>query len=82
MCYDHIVSHLSKSRLGELMEKAEVSREELAELVESTPKVLEAIEQGKYDPPLSISYKLAAALKVPVENLFEDWTEQHGRIAD
>ena len=72
MTYNHMTASLSKSRLGELMERNGVTRAELAELLRSSPKTLEAIEKGDYDPPLSLAYKIAAALKVPVERLYTD----------
>ena len=72
MTYNHITSYMSKSRLGELLERNKMSRDELAKLVDASPKTISAIENGDYDPPLSFAYKLAAALNVPVEKLFTD----------
>ena len=72
MTYNHIASHMSRSRLVELLERKRMTRDELAELLGASSKTLEAIEHGNYDPPLSFAYKLAAALEVPVERLFSD----------
>jgi len=74
--YNHITAHLTKSRLDELMKRSNVSREELAKLMAVSDETLKAISDGRYDPPLSIAYKLAAALKVPVEDLYEDTAER------
>lgn len=82
MTYNHIQPFLTKHRLGELLDRAGMSRDDLAKFIETTPQVLEAIEDGKYDPPLSMAYKLAGALEVPVEDLYEDWTAKNGRIAE
>lgn len=72
MTYNHIEAFMSKSRLGELLERSEMTRDELAKFLNISPKTIAAIEKGDYDPPLSFAYKLAAALKVPVERLFSD----------
>jgi putative transcriptional regulator len=72
MTYNHIANDLSQSRLAELLERSGVTREELAKLLNASPQTLAAIEKGNYDPPLSFAYKLAAALKIPVERLYSD----------
>ena len=77
MCYDHVTSHLTQSRIGELLKRIKITHEELARRIQATPETLKAIQDGRYDPPLSVAHKLAAALHVPVEKLFHD-TE--GRI--
>jgi putative transcriptional regulator len=79
MCYDHLTSHLTKSRIGELLERNKMTYEELAKLMNVPAGTLNAIQDGRYDPPLSVAYKLAAALNVPVEKLFDD---EGGRIFD
>lgn len=72
MCYNHIQNFMSKPRLGELLERAGLTHEELARRLNVPLKTVTAIEKGNYDPPLSFAYKLAAELRVPVERLFSD----------
>lgn len=72
MCYNHIANFMPKSRLGELLERIGMTRDELAKNLNVSSKTLVAIEKGNYDPPLSFAYKLAAELKIPVERLFTD----------
>ena len=72
MCYNHVASFMPKTRLHELLERAGMSREDLASRLNVTSKTINAIEQGDYDPPLSFAYRLAAELKIPVERLFSD----------
>lgn len=72
MTYDHIQSSISKSRLAELLERNDMTHDDLAKFLGSSARTLQAIEKGDYDPPLSFAYKLAAALQVPVEQLFSD----------
>lgn len=77
MCYDHVTSFLTKSRIGELLERNQMTFDELAKLIDAPPATLKAIQDGRYDPPLSVAHKLAAALHVPIEKLFDD---NDGRI--
>jgi transcriptional regulator with XRE-family HTH domain len=72
MCYNHVVNHLTKSRIDELMKRVKIDDKELARRTDTTPAMLRAIKEGSYDPPLSIAHKLAAALYVSVERLFDD----------
>ena len=77
MCYDHLTSHLTKSRIGELLQRNNMTYDELAKLTNASATTIKAIQDGRYDPPLSIAHKLAAALNVPVEKLFDD---EDGRV--
>jgi len=72
MCYDHLTSHLTKSRLAELLERNKMTIDEMARRIGASGETLKAIQDGRYDPPLSLAYKLAAALDIPVERLFDD----------
>lgn len=72
MTYNHIQAFMTKGRLEELLERNEMSRDELAKLMGASERTIEAIDKGEYDPPLSVAYKLAAALRMPVERLFTD----------
>jgi putative transcriptional regulator len=72
MCYNHIQNFMSKPRLLELLDRAGMTKEDLADRLNVPAKAIDAIEQGNYDPPLSFAYKLAAELKIPVERLFTD----------
>ncbi|MGO7450558.1 helix-turn-helix domain-containing protein [Rhizobium leguminosarum] len=79
MCYDHIVNHMTTSRIDELLKRNNTTIEEMARRIEATPEMLKAIQDGRYDPPLSVAHKLAAAFDVPVERLFDD---KDGRLYD
>lgn len=72
MCYDHVVSVISKIRMNELLKRNKMSIDELAKLINASPASLRAMEKGNYDPPLSVAYKLAAALNVSIEKLYSE----------
>lgn len=72
MCYDHVVSNLTKARVEELLTRNNMTEEELAKLINASPLTLKAIQDGRYDPPLSVAHKLAGAFNIPVEKLFDD----------
>jgi hypothetical protein len=40
MTYDHITNYMHKARLGVLLERSGVTREELAKLLNASPKTL------------------------------------------
>ncbi len=47
-----------------------ISQEDLAKMCKVTRQTINAIENNKYDPTLSLAFKLAQALQVPVDKLF------------
>jgi putative transcriptional regulator len=56
-----------------------LTQEGLAERVGVTRQTIISIERGNYDPSVGLALRLARALGVPVEDLFEiDPEEDHG----
>lgn len=47
-----------------------ISQEDLARMCKVTRQTINAIENNKYDPTLSLAFKLAQALQVPIDKLF------------
>jgi putative transcriptional regulator len=81
MLYDHIAADFKPGRLQDLLKRAPDdanSKEKLATLVGCSKETLDAIEKGKYEPPLQLAYKLSAALRVPLEYLLSDDQEYSG----
>lgn len=75
MCYDHIVSSFSASRVQELFKKAPTdvnTPEKMAKVTGIPIKVIEEMQKGDYEPTLHVAYKLAAAFDVPLDKLFAD----------
>jgi putative transcriptional regulator len=61
---------LSKNKLKEYREKAGLSQEKLAALVEVTRQTIISIESGRYVPSLELALKFAKQFKCKVEDLF------------
>lgn len=75
MLYDHIVSQLPARRISELFERAPIdanSPEKLSKLTGISLDAIKQMEEGELEPTLNMAYKLAAAFRIPLENLFAD----------
>lgn len=58
------------NRIRELRKAAGVSQEELAKRCGVSRQTINAIENNKYDPTLSLAFSLAGALGTTVDGLF------------
>lgn len=58
------------SRVRELRERLGWSQGELAEHLSVSRQTINAIETGKYDPSLSLAFKLARLFGEPIEAIF------------
>jgi len=56
----------------------EMTQQELADRVGSTRQTIFSIEKGRYNPSVGLALRLAAALGVKVEDLFELEEDGHG----
>ena len=52
-------------------DRDEMTQQELAERAGCTRQTIIAVEQGKYVPSLELAYKIARALVVPLEEVFQ-----------
>ena len=52
-------------------ENGEMSQQELAEKADCTRQTIIAIEQGKYNPSLSLAFKIARAFGKKIEEVFQ-----------
>jgi putative transcriptional regulator len=48
----------------------EMTQAELADRVGTTRQTIIAIEQGKYSPSLEVAFRIAHALRVPLDDVF------------
>lgn len=51
-------------------DRDEMTQQELANLAGCTRQTIIAIEQSKYVPSLDLAFRIAAAFKVPLEEVF------------
>lgn len=75
MIYDHICDTFRAKRLSQLIERAPKdanSPEKLSKLTGISLENLKLMDAGKLEPTLNMSYKLAAAFRIPLESLCGD----------
>ena len=53
------------------LDRDEMTQQELAEKAGCTRQTVIAIEQGKYVPSLELSFRIARAFQVPLEDVFQ-----------
>ncbi|CEG27158.1 helix-turn-helix transcriptional regulator [Bacillus sp. B-jedd] len=56
--------------IKELRKAKKISQEELATMCDVSRQTINAIENNKYDPSLSLAFLLAESLEVTVDELF------------
>ena len=80
LAFDNFISYLlSKMREGEdlktniraLREKMDISSAQLAEKVGVPIQTINYLEEGRYNPSLTLAYKIADVLHCKIEDLFE-----------
>ncbi|MDD2666441.1 MAG: helix-turn-helix transcriptional regulator [Methanocellales archaeon] len=59
-----------KNKLKVFRAMHDLTQEDLAEKVEVTRQTINAIEKERYDPSLTLAFKLANLFKVKIEELF------------
>jgi len=64
-----------KSRLRILRAEREWSQQELADRLEVSRQTVNSIEKGRYDPSLTLAFKLGRLFDVPIESIFIDEPE-------
>ena len=60
-----------KSRLKVLRAERDWTQADLAAQLDVSRQAVNAIETGKYDPSLSLAFKIAAVFQRPIESIFE-----------
>ncbi|XOQ43593.1 MAG: HTH cro/C1-type domain-containing protein [Clostridium sp.] len=58
-----------KTRVKELRTKANLTQEQLAELVHVSSRTIISIEKGQYKPSLMLAYRMAQVFGTTVEDL-------------
>ncbi|HJV17803.1 MAG TPA: helix-turn-helix transcriptional regulator [Bacillales bacterium] len=60
-----------KNQIRQLRKIKKLSQDELAQLCHVTRQTINAIENNKYDPTLSLAFELANHLETTVDELFQ-----------
>ena len=58
------------NRIRDLREAKGMTQAALAELVDVSRQTIIAVEKGRYDPSLSLAFRIADAFKESVESVF------------
>lgn len=58
------------NRIKQYRKEMSISQEDLAKLCHVSRQTINAIENNKYDPTLSLAFQLATVLQVTVDELF------------
>lgn len=61
-----------RNRLKVLRAERDWTQAELADRLNVSRQTVNAIEKGKYDPSLSLAFKISRLFDMPIENLFID----------
>ena len=61
-----------KNKLRVLRAEYRFSQADLADKLGVSRQTINAIENDKYDPSLSLAFKISRLFKKPVEDIFED----------
>ena len=64
-----------KSKLRVFRAEREWTQADLAEKLDVSRQTINAIETSKYDPSLTLAFKIARLFDQPIENIFEPDTE-------
>lgn len=66
------------NRLKELRARHDMTQEELASRVAVSRQTIVAIEKQKYDPSLSLAFRLARCFGVKIEDVFQEEQDARG----
>ncbi len=61
-----------RNRLKVLRAERDWTQAELADRLKVSRQTVNAIEKGKYDPSLSLAFKISRVFNMPIEKVFVD----------
>ena len=61
-----------KNRIKVLRAEKDWTQAKLASAIQVSRQTVNAIETGKYDPSISVAFKLARIFEVNIEDVFQD----------
>lgn len=69
-----------KNRIKVLRAERNMTQEELAIEVQVSRQTINAIEKGKFDPSLSLAFRISRLFELAIEDIFHD--DQQKRVGD
>ncbi len=61
-----------RNRIAQLrLEHAELTQQELADVIGVSRQTVNAIEGGKYSPSLEVAFRIARVLELPLDEVFQ-----------
>ncbi len=77
MCYTHICKvnftyggERMKNRIEEMRRERGISQEELAKLAGVSRQTVSSLENGRYNPSITLAYKIARLFGAAIEDVF------------
>lgn len=65
-----------KNRLEELRRARGIRQEDLAMALGVSRQTVISLEKGKYNPSLTLAFRLSRYFKLPIEDIFDDSDER------
>jgi len=70
------MGHTMKNRLEMLRKEKGIRQEDLAQALGVSRQTVISLEKGKYNPSLSLAFRLARYFGMPIEDIFDDSDER------
>lgn len=68
-----------KNRLEEIRKSRRISQEELAEVLEVSRQTISSLERGRYNPSITLAFKVSRYFGLAIEDIFIYEEEEEGR---
>jgi putative transcriptional regulator len=59
-----------KNRLAEIRKQNEISQDELAEVLKVSRQTISSIENGRYNPSITLAFRISHFFKMEIKEIF------------
>ncbi|ACG62453.1 TPA: helix-turn-helix transcriptional regulator [Streptococcus equi subsp. zooepidemicus] len=66
-----------KNRLEEIRKQKGITQEELANALEVSRQTIGSLENGRYNPSITLAFKIARFFDLTIEQIFSDEEDQN-----
>lgn len=66
----YVGDYFLKNHIRSLRKEANITQQELADIVSVSSRTIISLEKGRYNPSVLLAYKIARVLNVHIEDLF------------